>query len=119
MSDKAPVSRSYSRLLDTTTAPEVIKTRIFLSRSVPPAARMDASVSVFCTIVWHTKIDVASLPPFAAPSGKIWSKLHYDVVMTCTGGNGVDVEIIHDGKKMASHNVDLEFEDHGDIFNGR
>lgn len=114
MSDKAPVSDRYDKVY--TSAPKSMQTVICMSRSTPPPARFDASVSNFCTITWKDGIEIASLPPFSNPSGKIFSKLSFDVVMTCTGGT-VDVKIIHAGQKQATKNIGLEFQDYGGITN--
>lgn len=114
VSERDTVSHDFYRLFDSN--PDKAISTIRMSRSASPPIHKDSSVIQFCKITWDYSVDISSLPPVAAPSGKIWSRLNYQIAMTCTGGS-IEVDVIHAGKKQASKNISLDFQDHGDIAN--
>lgn len=88
-----------------------------MSRARPPPKQWDTSVINFCDVKWDTTVDITTLPPFTSPAGKIYSELSYEIEMTCTGGS-IEVGVFRDGKRQASKNISVDFQDRGGLNNG-
>ena len=65
----------------------------------------------FCEIKWETSIDFARLPIYKNSLGRVYSELRFDLEMTCSAGS-VDFAVYHEGKRVGSKNVSVEFHDH-------
>ena len=100
---------SYYRLFET--PPTSISQTIYMSRTSPASARCDKTVTKFCEIVWEIRIDFINLPLLKNSLGKVYTKVEYDTEMTCSGGS-VDFAVYHNGKRVGSKNVSVEFQDH-------
>ncbi|KAK4226714.1 hypothetical protein QBC38DRAFT_528177 [Podospora fimiseda] len=90
-------------------APRVIKGEIYMSKaSTPPKRSKDPSVHKLCTIKWDVKVDIASLPTWTNPIGKVYHRLDFTIQMTTSGGY-LDFVIYHRGKRQGSQHVVVEF----------
>ena len=82
-----------------------------MSRESPPPTRAGHSVFQFCVINWETSIDFSRLPTYKNSLGTVYSQLDFDIEMTCSAGS-VDFAVYHEGKRVGSKNVSVDFHDH-------
>lgn len=94
--------------------PKELSTTIWKSISAPPSRRKDASVIKHCDVKWNPKIDFDTLERLVNNRGLSFWKLHYITEMSYVGGV-MEFRILHDGKKQATKDVSVEFEDAGTL----
>lgn len=82
-----------------------------MSTVSPASTRCDNTVTKLCDFTWDTNIDFINLPVFKNSLGKVYTRVEFDIEMTCSGGS-IDFAVYHDGKRVASRNVSVEFQDH-------
>ncbi|KAH0438208.1 hypothetical protein CcaCcLH18_03475 [Colletotrichum camelliae] len=111
ISNAEPVSKYYYTLYDS--QPEDVKVTVYTSAAWPPPTTENDDVHELCTIAWTKNINIQSLPRYTNPLGKVFSKLGYEVEMTCSGGT-IDFAILQDGKQVGTQNVSVIFKEEDD-----
>ncbi|KAF5001283.1 hypothetical protein FGRMN_1128 [Fusarium graminum] len=107
ISEKRSVHHDYYRLVSGSVTD--VDATIQCSTVFPPPSRYDSSsVRSLCNIKWSKRVNAKKLPRYQNPLGAVFSRLDFRVKMDCEDGT-VDFTIFHNGSRVGSHNVDVQF----------
>lgn len=89
-------------------------TILWMSKRSPPPSRRDESVTMHSKVNWNAKVDTDRLAIFVNRQGKTFRQLDFAAEMKCSGGS-TEFAIFHNGKRLASKNVSVEYHDRADL----
>ncbi|TID04775.1 hypothetical protein CH35J_003145 [Colletotrichum higginsianum] len=107
VSSTQPVRHEYYRLYSS--APKEITDTFHVTAISPAPKRQTSDVKRLCDVTWNKMIDFEALPRFTNSLGKVFGKLEFIIEMACAGAS-IDFTVIHDGKRVCSKNVEVDFE---------
>ncbi|TID04793.1 Heat shock 70 kDa protein 12A [Colletotrichum higginsianum] len=116
IADKKPIRHKYHRRY--LTAPSEITKELHFSAASPAPKRADSTTKRLCKITWNRKVNFDTLPTFTNSLGRVYHHLVFEIEMI-SDGTSLDFTIIHDGKRVGSKNVTVEFEPEGGEASGR